>query len=442
MTKIAFIGAGSIGFTRGLARDILTFPLLQDATLSLMDVNAERLEFAQKSVQRIVDMGRYPAKVEATMDRAEALKDADVVLITILAQGVDVWRHDIEIPKQYGVDTNIGDTRGPSGIFRALRTIPVMLEIARDMERYCPGALMLNYTNPMAMLCRAMQRETSIQLTGLCHSVQGTAEMLAGWIGAPMNEVTYTCAGINHMAWYLKYEWNGQDAYPLIRKAITERPEVYNQEIVRNEMYLHLDRYVTESSGHNSEYNWWFRKRPDLIEKYCTHGTGWNPGEYAYIIKHYEAREDSWRDDAKKWFASETPISLERGHEYAAYIINALQGGEPFEFNGNLRNTGLITNLPQDACVEVPVWASKKGLSPVHVGALPAQCALLTSLSASIEEMAVEAALTGDPRLVFQAIAHDPLTAAVLSLAEIEQMVNQMFERNRAYLPQFKHFSI
>jgi alpha-galactosidase len=442
MTKIAFIGAGSLGFTRGLVRDVLTFPLLRDATLALMDVNAERLEFAHKSVQRIVDMGNYPARVQATMDRAEALKDADVVLVTILASGVDVWRHDIEIPKKYGVDTNIGDTRGPSGIFRALRTIPVMLDIARDMERLCPDAIMLNYTNPMVMLCRAMQRETSIQLTGLCHSVQGTAEMLAGWIGAPLSEITYTCAGINHMAWYLKYEWNGKDAYPLIRQAITERPEVYNEEIVRNEMFLHLDRYVTESSGHNSEYNWWFRKRPDLIEKYCTHGTGWNPGEYAYIIKHYEAREDNWRDDAKSWFASDTPISLERGHEYAAYIINALKGGEPFEFNGNVRNTGLVTNLPQDACVEVPVWVSKKGLSPVHVGALPPQCALLTNLSASVEEMAVEAALTGDPRLVFQAIAHDPLTAAVLSLAEIEQMVNEMLEQNRAYLPQFRHFTV
>ena len=442
MTKITFIGAGSLGFTRGLVRDVLTFPLLRDATLCLMDIDPERLDFARRAVERIVELGSYPAKVEATLDRAEALKDADVVLVTILAGGVDVWRHDIEIPKKYGIDTNIGDTRGPSGIFRALRTIPVMLGIAHDMERLCPDATMLNYTNPMVMLCRAMQRETSIKLTGLCHSVQGTSEMLAGWIGAPMSEITYTCAGINHMAWYLKYQWNGKDAYPLIRQAIVERPEVYNEEQVRNEMFLALDYYVTESSGHNSEYNWWFRKRPDLIEQYCTHGTGWNPGEYAYIINHYLGREQSWREDARKWFASDTPISLERGHEYAAYIINALQGGEPFEFNGNVRNTGLITNLPQDACVEVPVWASKKGLSPVHVGALPPQCALLTNLSASIEEMAVEGALSGDPRMVFQAIAHDPLTASVLSLAEIKQMVNEMFAQNRAYLPQFKHFTV
>jgi alpha-galactosidase len=442
MTKIAFIGAGSLEFTRGLARDVLTFPLLRNATLALMDINAERLEFARRSVQRIVDMGHYPAKVEATMDRTEALRGADAVLCTILAGGTEVWRHDIEIPKRYGVDTNIGDTRGPSGIFRALRTIPVMLSIVKDMERYCPDAILLNYTNPMAMLCRAMQRRSSIRLTGLCHSVQGTAMMLAEWIGAPYEEITYTCAGINHQAWYLKFEWNGLDAYPLIRSAVTERPEIYNEEIVRNEMFLHLDYYVTESSGHNSEYNWWFRKRPDLIEKYCTHGTGWNPGEYAYILQEYQRAENTWQDEARRWFAQETPIDLERGQEYAAYIINAWQGGEIFGFNGNVPNTGLITNLPQEACVEVPVFVDKAGFHPVHVGALPPQCVALTHVSVMVEEMAVEAALTGNPRLVFQAIAHDPLTAAVLSLAEIRAMVNDMFQQNRDYLPQFKHLAV
>jgi alpha-galactosidase len=438
MTRITFIGAGSFVFTRNLVRDILTFPLLRDATLVLMDIDAERLEFAEKAVRKIVDMGHYPARVETTMDRATALEGADVVLCTILAGGLDVWRHDIEIPKKYGVDTNIGDTRGPSGIFRALRTIPVMLEIARDMERYCPDAVLLNYTNPMAMLCRALQRETCIQLTGLCHSVQGTAEMLARWIGAPMEEITYTCAGINHQAWYLTYEWKGRDAYPLLREAM-ERREVYNEEIVRNEMFLHLDYYVTESSGHNSEYNWWFRKRPDLIEKYCIHGTGWNPGEYAYSVKGVTVRQETWREQAREWVARDQPISLERGREYAASIINALLGGEVFGFNGNVRNTGLITNLPPDACVEVPVYVDRNGLRPVHVGALPPQVATLTGVSAMVEEMAVEGCLTGNPRLIFQAIAHDPLTAAVLSLAEIKTMVNEMFVQNRDYLPTFAH---
>ena len=437
MPKITFIGAGSFGFTRKLVRDVLTFPLLEGSTISLMDIDAERLEWSRRAIQRIVDEGGYPAQVETTMDREQALSGADYVMVTILSGGLDIWRHDIEIPKKYGVDTNVGDTRGPSGIFRALRTIPVMLDIARDMERLCPDAVMLNYTNPMVMLCRAMQRETDITLTGLCHSVQGTAEMLAGWIGAPIGEITYTCAGINHMAWYLDYRWNGEDAYPLIRKAITERPDVYNEEQVRNEMYLALDRYVTESSGHNSEYNWWFRKRPDLIETYCTDGTGWNPGEYAYIVKRYAERAESWQQQIEEWVTDAAPLDLERGHEYAAYIVNALEGGEPFEFNGNVANTGLITNLPQDACVEVPVWASRKGLSPVAVGALPPQCAILTNVSAQIEEMTVEGCLTGDRRLIYQAIANDPLTAAVLSLAEIQTMVDEMFEFNADYLPTF-----
>ncbi len=442
MAKIAFIGAGSLGFTRGLVRDVLTFPLLENATISLMDVNKERLEFARKAVGLIIERGGYPAKIEATLDRKEALKGADAVLCTILSGDVQVWRHDIEIPKKYGVDTNIGDTRGPSGIFRALRTIPVMVGIVKDMERYCPNALLLNYTNPMAMLCRAMQRVSKIQTSGLCHSVQGTANMLANWIGAPMNEIDYVCAGINHMAWYTEFKWKGKDAYPLIRKAIATNKKIYNEEQVRNEMFLALDYYVTESSGHNSEYNWWFRKRPDLIAKYCTRGTGWNPGEYAYILKHYLHTAKSWKKDTQDWFAQGAPMSLERGHEYAASIINAYKGGEPFQFNGNVRNTNLVTNLPPDACVEVPVVANRRGLNAIHVGALPIQCAALNNLTIAVEEMAVEAALTGDPKLVYQSIAFDPLTAAVLSLAEIKKMVQEMLKKNKDYLPTFKRIEI
>ena len=379
MTKIVFIGAGSRVFTRNLTRDILTFPALEDANLVLVDTHAERLEIARQAVDNIIQRGHYPAKLETTTDRVSALKEADIVIITINSHGVEVFKHDIEIPKQYGVDINIGDTRGPSGIFRFLRTVPIMLDIVRDIERYAPNAYLLNYTNPMAMLCRTITHESKIPMVGLCHSVQGTAEMLASWIDAPMDEVTYTCAGINHMAWYLNFKWNGIDAYPLIRKAITEHPEIYNEEIVRNEMYLNLDYYVTESSGHNSEYNAWFRKRPDLIEKYCTHGTGWNPGVYAYIVSEAEKRNVNWREENQQWLTDSASFSLERGHEFASYIINALLGGDPFEFYGNVPNTNLITNLPQNACVEVPVWASRKGFSPVHVGALPPQCAALAA---------------------------------------------------------------
>ncbi len=443
MTKIAFIGAGSLGFTAKLVRDILTFPLLQDATISLMDINQERLDFSLEAVNKLIEAGQYPAKVEATLDRVEALKGADVVLTTILSGSTDVWRHDIEIPKKYGVDINVGDTRGPSGIFRFLRTLPDMQAIVDDMEKYCPNAVLLNYTNPMAMLCAALQRKTFIPVTGLCHSVQGTAMMLAEWIGAPYKEITYTCAGINHMAWYLDYKWNGKDAYPLIYKAVTEREEVYNEEQVRNEVFLALGYYITESSGHNSEYTWWFRKRPDLIEKYCTHGTGWNPGEYAYILKEYQMTEKTWKDGVRVELAKEvTSEDLERGHEYAAYIINALMGGQAFKFNGNVPNTNLVTNLPQGACVEVPVWVDKSGFQPVHVGALPPECALMTNLSASIEEMAIQASFEGDPVMVYRAICHDPLTASVLSLAEIRQMVNELFTQHKDYLPQFEHHKV
>lgn len=437
--KIAFIGAGSSGFTRSLVRDILSFPALNDATIALMDIDAERLSFIKKAVDKIVNAGNYPAKVFATQNRVEALKDVDGVVITILQGGVQVWRHDIEIPKQYGVDLNVGDTRGPAGVFRALRTIPVMLDIGRDIEKYCPQAIVLNYTNPMAMLCRAVQGETSLKnFTGLCHSVQGTAEMLAGWISASMDEVTYLCAGINHQAWYLEYKWNGKDAYPLIREAI-KKPEIYNEEQVRNEMFLHLDYYVTESSGHNSEYNAWFRKRPELIEKFCTHGTGWNPGVYAYILNEYLERETTWKQEVTNWIEHEE-VHLERGHEYAAYIFNGAFGDHQiFAFNGNVRNFGLIDNLPKGACVEIPVYADKRGLNPVHVGPLPDHLAILNNISSRCEELAVQGALAGDPRMIFHVICMDPLTSAVLSLAEIQQMVDKMFQQNRDFLPHFKH---
>ena len=446
MTKITFIGAGSFGFTRKLVKDVLTFPLLEDATICLMDIDPAKLEYIEQAVRRIIREGGYPAAVETTLSREEALDGADYVIVTILVGRTDVWRTDIEIPKEYGIDTNIGDTRGPSGIFRAMRTAPVMLDIARDMERLCPGAVMLNYTNPMVINCRAIQSQTNIVATGLCHSVQGTANMLARWIGAPDDEITFTCAGINHMAWYTEFNWNGEDAYPLIRKAITERPEVYNEEQVRNEMYLHLDYYPTESSGHHSEYNPWFRKRPDLIEKYCTHGTGWNPGEYAYVLKHYSGREETWREQIIEWLDNPAPLDLSRGYEYAAYIINALEGGEPFQFNGNVPNgsgeTPLVDNLPVGACVEIPVWASKNGLESVRVGPLPSSVAMLTGLSAQIEEMSIEGILEGDPRKIFQAILHDPLTTAVLTMAEIRDMVNQMFQANIEHLPTFSTYEV
>ncbi|MBU1857313.1 MAG: alpha-galactosidase [Verrucomicrobia bacterium] len=435
--KIAFIGAGSFQFTRKLVRDILTFPALANCHISLMDIDKERLAYIKQGVDKIVAAGNYPAKITATLDRAEALQGAAGVVCAILQGGVDVFRHDVEIPKKYGVDINVGDTRGPAGVFRALRTIPVMLDICRDAERYCPQAVFLNYTNPMSMLCRAMQEQSSISVIGLCHSVQGLAAGLVRKIGIPYEEITSRCAGINHQAWLLDFKWKGKDVYPLLREAYEKNPELYRDEKVRAEMFFHLGYYVTETSGHNSEYNSWFRKRPDLIEKYCL-SDAWNTGKYAFIRDEYLKTEKTWREDIKKELAK--PVDLNLGYEYAAFIFNAVFGdGTLYEFNGNVRNFGLIDNLPYGCCVEIPILASRRGFDPIHIGPLPPQLAILNGINAACDELAVKGSLSGDPELIYQSAYFDPLASAVLSLGEIRQMITEMFLANREWLPQFKH---
>ncbi|MDD5792580.1 MAG: alpha-galactosidase [Erysipelotrichaceae bacterium] len=441
MKKFAFIGAGSLDFTKDLVRDILTFEAFRDAELYLMDINPTRLEYAIKGVQKIIDAGHYPATVKGTLDRREALKDADGVLITILQGGVEVWRYDIEIPKKYGVDICVGDTRGPSGIFRFLRTAPVMLDIIRDAEEVCPNAIVLNYTNPMDMLVSFLQSKSKMNITGLCHSVQGTAEMLAGWLNASDKKIEYTCAGINHQAFYLDFKVDGKDAYPDLLEAI-KREEVANEEPVRIEMFKRLGYFNTESSGHNSEYLPWFRKRKDLIEKYCTHGTGWNPGAYAYILDEYLGREDTWEKEYQDWLDN-AEVDLSRGEEYASNIFNAIFGDNtPYYFNANLKNKNYITNIKQGCCVEVPVVADKNGITSTGSVTLPDHLAVMVNNSALIEELAVNGAIAGDPNMIFQAILFDPLTSAVLSMEEIQNMVQEMFDKNADYLTYFKSLKI
>lgn len=437
MKKFCFIGAGSLDFTRDLVRDLMTFPAFDDCELMLMDINEKRLDYAKRGVERVVKAGGHHATVKATTDRREALKDADGVLITVLQGGVEVWRYDVEIPKKYGVDICVGDTRGPSGIFRFLRTAPVLLSIIRDVEELCPNAIVLNYTNPMAMLVSYLQSQTEVSVTGLCHSVQGTAELLAGWLGLKTEELDYRCVGINHQAFYLDLKHDGKDMYPELMKAV-EKPEIYEEEPVRNEMFKYLRYYASESSGHNSEYNPWFRKRPDLIEKYCNHGTGWNPGEYAYILNEYLDREDTWEAEYSDWLEN-GEVELERGEEYASNIFNAIFGDNtPFPFNANLRNKGYITNIDEGACVEVPVIADKDGIHVTGTHTLPMHLSALVGHSAKLEEMAVRAAIDGDPELVFQAILQDPLTSSVCSMEEIHSMVQEMLDKNAEYLGYFK----
>ena len=435
--KFAFIGAGSLDFTRDLVRDIMTFPAFADCEFALMDIDSTRLKHAEEGVRRIVEASGNPATVTATLDRRQALKDADGVLITILQGGVDVWRYDVEIPMKYGVDLCVGDTRGPGGVFRFLRTAPVMLSIIRDIEEVCPKAIILNYTNPMAMLVSYMQSQTELNVTGLCHSVQGTAAMLAEWIGKKPEEIEYTCAGINHQAFFLDFKSGGKDMYPEIWKAI-ERPEVAGEEMVRIELLRHLKYFPTESSGHNSEYYPWFRKRADLLEAFCTHGTGWNPGIHAAILDEYLEREDTWESEFLTWLHDEE-VDLQRGEEYASNIFNAIFGDHTaYQFNANLRNKGYITNVVENACVEVPVVASQYGIIPKGPITLPPHLSVLVDHSARIEELAVRAAVEKNVDYVYQAVLFDPLTTSVCSMEESRQMVKEMLAKNRPFLEYLK----
>lgn len=437
MKKFAFIGAGSVGFTTSCVRDLLTFPAFKESEFMLMDTNAENLKWIEGIVNTIIEKMDCPkCVVKTTMDRAEALKDADGVLCTVFNGDIDIWQHDITVPKKYGIDTNVGDTRSVSGIFRALRNIPLMLDICHDIEKYCPNAVFLNYTNPMAMLCGAMQKYSNVEVTGLCHSVQGTIHMLSEWLDVPYDEMTYLCKGVNHQAFYTVLEHNGVDLYPKLKEVLKDL-EMYNKEQVRNEMFLKLGYYVTESSGHASEYNQWFRKRPDLIEKYCTHGTGWNPGEYAFSLNLRKDRKANPEKQYKDWY--ENPFDKNKSAEYAADIFNARIGdGKPFIFNGNVINNGSIPNLPYDACVEVPVVADRMGFKTTIAGPLPDNLAILVNTTARIENLVIEAAMKKSKDMVYQAVYMDPLSSAVCSLDEIKTMCDELFEINKDFLGDYK----
>lgn len=437
MKKFAFIGAGSLQFTSSCVRELLTFPAFKESEFVLMDINAENLRRIEGVVNTIVEKMDCPkCVVKTTMDRAEALKDADGVLCTVFNGDIDIWQYDITIPKKYGVDINVGDTRSVSGIFRALRNIPLMLDICRDIEKYCPNAVFLNYTNPMAMLCGAMQKYSNVEVTGLCHSVQGTIKMLSEWLDVPYDEMTYLCKGVNHQAFYTVLEHNGVDLYPKLRETL-KTPEMYNKEQVRNEMFLKLGYYVTESSGHASEYNQWFRKRPDLIEKYCTTGTNWNPGEHAFSLNLRKDRKANPEKQYKDWY--ENPFDENKSSEYAADIFNARIGdGKPFIFNGNVINHNSIPNLPADACVEVPVVADRMGFKTTIAGPLPDNLAILVNTTARIENLVIEAAMKKSKDLVYQAVYMDPLSSAVCSLDEIKNMCDELFEINKDFLGDYK----
>jgi alpha-galactosidase len=415
--------------------DILSFPALRESHFALVDVDETKLAYAGRVAQRVIREGKFPATFEVTTDRRTVLENADYVVCMILHGGIDVIRHDIDIPTKYGVSQCIGDTLGPGGVFRTLRTAPVMVDLCHDMEELCPDALLLNYTNPMAMLCWSMYAASDVRLVGLCHSVQGTTMKLAEAAGVPYAECDYVVAGINHQAWVLQMRHRGRDLYPEILQSCRDGT-LRTSEPVRSEMCSHFDYFVTEGSGHNSEYVPWFRKRQDILDEFCPKGCTWN-GDHGFIKVLYGDNRTDWKAGMEKIAGGSEPLDFKRSPEYGSYILNACETNEPFRFNGNVANTGLITNLPEGCCVEVPCLADKAGVTPCFIGDLPPHLAGINRTNVSVQELAVEAALTGDREAAFQAVALDPLTAAVCSLKEIRAMVDELFEAEADYLPQF-----
>jgi alpha-galactosidase len=416
--KVTLIGAGSSVFARTLVGDLLSYPALADGlTIALMDIDPERL----RASERLVDAFGADVTVEATLDRRAALKGADYVLAMFQVGGYrPATVTDFEVPKRFGLRQTIGDTLGIGGIMRALRTVPVLLDVCRDMEDVCPDALLLQYVNPMAMLCWAVARTSPIRTIGLCHSVQGTARDLAADLGVPVEELEYRCAGINHLAFYLELRHRERDVYPELRA----KRDIPDWNRVRYEVMRHFGYFCTESSEHLAEYVPWFIKsaRPDLIETFNV-----PLDEY---LRRCEAQIAEW--EMLRTSMAELPIT--RSDEYSAGIVNALATGEPFTFNGNVMNRGLIDNLPY-CCVEVPCVADANGVAPQRVGALPPQLAALMRTNVNVQELTVEAALTGSREHVYHAAMLDPHTGAELSLAEIHDLVDALLEAHGELVP-------
>jgi alpha-galactosidase len=424
MPRIAFVGAGSTVFTRNLVGDVLSLPELRDSTtFALMDVDPERLRTSELAVRRL-----GARSVEATLDRRQALEGADYVVTSFQVGGLESTLVDFEVPKRFGLRQTIADTLGVGGIMRGLRTIPVLLDVCRDMEELCPGALLLNYVNPMAMLCWAVAEASPVRAVGLCHSVQHTAGELAADLGVPADEVSYHVAGINHMAFFLRLERGGEDLYPALRGV--EPPEGNR---VRYEVLRHFGAFVTESSEHFAEYVPWFIKagRPDLVERFDV-----PLDEYVRRSRAQIAEWDAMRAELER---GDAPLGVERSAEYGADIIRACETGEPFRFNGNVPNRHdgglLIDNLPADCCVEVPCVASRRGIEPEPVGALPRHLASLMQTNVSVQGLTVEAALTGRRAPVHHAAMLDPHTAAELPLDEIAALVDALIDAHGERIP-------
>lgn len=435
--KIAIIGAGSIVFCKTLVMDIMGTPALRDSEFALMAPSTRNTVQVETFLNKVIEKEKLPARVWKTTDRREALRDADYVILCLQIGGNRAYEADIKIPMKYGVNQCIGDTLSAGAIFRALRTIPEIRDIAADVKELCPNALVLNYVNPMAMIGWTLGKE-GLNYVGLCHGVQTTLDLIAGYCGVDKSEIDYIEAGINHMGWFLKLERDGEDLYPKLRE-VFEKPEFYVNEKVRGEVFRNFGYFMTESTGHLSEYLPYFRKNQKALDIYCDEpGFG---GEYAAYLNFCKAAKEKHGDH----LLDNEPVELaRRSVEFCSYILEAMETGKPFKFNGNILNHGMISNLPYDCCAEGPIYADKTGLHRTIVGDLPVQLAALNMTNINVQRLAVHAAYSGEPEDIVHAVALDPLTSSVLTLSEIREMVSEMLEAEREWLPQFegKHVTV
>ena len=432
MPYITILGAGSTVFARQLMTDILQIEGLDEGCFALVDIDANRLELAQQIAERLITRSGKRWRVRASTERRDLLAGSDFLINAIEVAGLANVRHDFDIPMKYGVNQCIGDTIGPGGIFKALRTGPAWLDILRDAERLCPQAWVLNYTNPMSILTLAALAGTTMRTVGLCHSVQSTTKQLANFLHVPYEELEWRCAGINHNAWLTELRYQGQDMYPRLRE-LAQVPEIYERDPIRFEIMRYFGAFVTESSGHFSEYVPYFRKRPDLIERYCRPGYWGETGFYANNWPAWREQNDA---SIREMLAGTRDIPSTRSHEYGSYIIEAMTTHRPTVIYGNVRNTGLIDNLP-DGCVEVACLVDQNGVQPCHFGSLPEQLAGLNRAHMTVHTLMLDALLNREKEAARYALMLDPLTAAVCSPAEISTMFDEMWEAQLPYLQYF-----
>ncbi len=433
MPKVTIIGAGSAEFSTEIIRDILATPPLESGTFALVDIHAGRLELAHQAAEKLIDQSGHSWGVEASLDRNKVLAGSDYVINTIEVAGRENVRHDYDIPLKYGVDQCIGDTIGPGGLFKALRTLPDWIDILADTEQQAPDCLVMNYTNPMSLTVLTGVRASSLPIVGLCHSIQHTSHTLARYLEIPYEQLDWRAAGINHLAWFVRLEREGEDLYPLLRQRALE-PAIYDQDPVRFELMRHLGAFCTEGSGHDSEYLPYFRKRPDLIQRY---DRGGYRGESGFYANNWLTWVEESAQELRNYLTGEEEYELDRGEEFASYIIEAMESGQPTVIYGNVPNTGLIDNLPRDGVVEVACLVDKKGIQPTHFGPLPAQLAALDAQHMAFHDLVATAVLEQNREAAVHALMLDPLTAAVCSLEEIRQMFDEMARAQRKFLPDF-----